>query len=81
MVHAPDTSIIFSNSRAAALLGLSEDQMHGKVAIDPAWSFVDETGKKLDPDAYPVKQALLSQRSFTEMVMGIRHPNIQLVRF
>ncbi len=81
VVHAPDTSIIFSNSRAAALLGLSEDQMHGKVAIDPAWSFVDETGKKLDPDAYPVKQALLSQRSFTEMVMGIRHPNIHGIRW
>lgn len=75
VVHAPDTSIIFSNSRAATMLGLNEDQMLGKLVFDPTWSFVDESGIKLHPDSYPVNRALLSRKSFTEMIMGIRHPN------
>lgn len=75
VVHAPDTSILFSNSRAATMLGLNEDQMLGKFVADPTWSFVDEAGIKLHPDNYPVNRALLSKKSFTEMIMGIRHPN------
>lgn len=76
VVHAPDTSIIFSNSRASDLLGLSEDQLLGKVAIDPEWHFIHEDGSKLTPDQYPVQRALNSQQSFTEMVLGIHRPNI-----
>jgi diguanylate cyclase (GGDEF)-like protein/PAS domain S-box-containing protein len=75
VVHAPDTSIIFSNSRAATMLGLNEDQMLGKYVFDPAWSFVDEAGVKLHSDHYPVNRALLSKQSFTEMIIGIRPPN------
>jgi len=40
VVHAPDTSIIMNNARASELLGLSDDQLRGKKAIDPAWKFV-----------------------------------------
>ncbi|MFZ6816847.1 EAL domain-containing protein [Undibacterium sp. Ji22W] len=75
VVHAPDTSIIFSNSRASELLGLSEDQLIGKVAIDPNWCFVDESGKRMHPDQYPVQRALTTKKSFSEMVLGIRHPD------
>jgi len=39
VVHGPDSKITFSNPRASELLGLSEDQIQGKVAIDPVWRF------------------------------------------
>lgn len=81
VVHAPDTRIIFSNSRAAEILGLSDDQMLGKVAIDPDWCFIDETGKRLTPDKYPVQLALESNTSITEMVIGIHRPNIYDTRW
>lgn len=76
VVHAPDTSIIFSNPRAAEILGLTEDQMYGKVAIDPDWCFIDEAGKRLTPDQYPVQLVLQSKASITEMVVGIHRPDI-----
>jgi diguanylate cyclase (GGDEF)-like protein/PAS domain S-box-containing protein len=81
VVHAPDTRIIFSNTRAAEILGLSEDQLQGKVAIDTDWCFIDETGKRLTPDKYPVQLALTSNTSITEMVIGIRRPNIYDIRW
>lgn len=77
VVHAPDTSIVFSNARAAEILGLTEDQMYGKVAIDPDWCFIDEAGKRLTPDQYPVQLALQSKASITDMVIGIHRPDIQ----
>jgi PAS domain S-box-containing protein len=36
VIHAPDTQILFANERASFLLGLSDDQMMGKTAVDPA---------------------------------------------
>lgn len=77
IVHAPDTSIIFSNSRASELLGLTEDQLLGKVAIDTTWHFVHEDGSKFSFEEYPVQRALRTQQSFTELVLGIRRPHFQ----
>ena len=42
IVHAADTSIIMNNEKACELLGLSDDMMKGKTAIDPTWKFVLE---------------------------------------
>ena len=58
VAHAPDTSILFSNSMAQELLGLTEDQMLGKTAIDPAWCFIGEDGRRQALDEYPVNRAL-----------------------
>ena len=38
VVHAADSSIILNNTLASEILGLSDDQMRGKKAIDPAWN-------------------------------------------
>ena len=37
IVHTPDTQILICNHSAEILLGLSEDQLLGKKAIDPAY--------------------------------------------
>lgn len=75
VVHAPDTSIIFSNRRATALLGLSEDQMLGKRVIDPNWCFIDTEGNRLAPERYPVSLVLSTLTPLRETVLGVLAPN------
>lgn len=72
VVHAPDTSIIYSNPRAAELLGLSQDEMRGKVARDPVWCFVDEQGAPLAPSAYPVSRVRRTGEPLEAEVFGVR---------
>ena len=76
VVHAPDTSILFSNPTASHLLGLSMEQMQGKKAIDPAWSFIREDGTRLSLDEYPVNQTLASSHRFQNVVLGILRPDL-----
>ncbi len=75
VVHASDTSIIMNNSKAEEILGLSEAQMKGKTAIDPAWKFVDEKSIPLDPDQYPVNRIVNSKNSIKNQIYGIFQPN------
>ena len=74
VVHAPDTSIIMNNFKASELLGLSNEQMMGKKAIDPAWKFVDPDNNTLSPDDYPVNRVLTSKKPIKSQVLGIHSP-------
>lgn len=75
VVHTPDTRIVFSNPRASELLGLSEDQMRGKVAIDPAWHFVDEQDQRMPLKMYPVNQVIAAMKPIAALVLGVRFPD------
>jgi PAS domain S-box-containing protein len=75
VVHAPDTAILFSNPMASTLLGLSEDQMRGKEAIDPAWCFISENGTPLTLEEYPVNRVRSSGEPHADLVLGIRRPD------
>jgi sigma-B regulation protein RsbU (phosphoserine phosphatase) len=75
VVHAPDTSILLSNDRAAELLGVTTAQMPGKTDDDPAWSFVREDGTPLPTDEYPVNQVLATQQPLRDLVYGIHRPS------
>ena len=72
VVHAPDSSVVFSNRQASALLKLTEDQMRGKTAIDPSWCFVDVRGKPLTPDSYPVSAVIRSKQALEGMELGVK---------
>ena len=71
VVHAPDTSILLSNPQAAELLGLSADQLHGRIAMDPEWHFVREDGSALPLEEYPVNQVLSSGQTLDSLVLGV----------
>lgn len=75
VVHASDTSILFSNPRASELLGLTAEQMRGKSAVDPAWCFVAEDGTRVLPEAYPVNLALQATAPLTNLILGILRPD------
>jgi len=73
IVHDPDSRIILSNPEAARLLGLSQEQMQGKGATDPAWCFTDEQGKPLSPEAYPVNQVIVTGHPLEGCILGVKH--------
>ena len=74
VVHAPDTSIVLNNHRASELLGLSNDQMRGKVAIDPAWKFINEDKTPLPFDGYPVSRIVSGRQPIKNQILGICQP-------
>ena len=74
VVHAPDTSIIQTNLRACTLLGLSEEQMLGHIAMDPDWHFLREDGTPLPQDEFPVNRILSTKQSLHNIVLGVFRP-------
>lgn len=74
VVHAADSSIIFNNQHASELLGLSEEQLNGKAAIDPAWHFMDEFGNAMMVDDYPVSRVISTLLPVNDQVLGIHNP-------
>ncbi len=75
VVHSPDTSIVFCNSKAVELLGLSEAQMKGKLAIDPNWKFLAKNNSPLPIEKYPVVQIINSQLPLKNYIAGVNRPN------
>lgn len=75
IVHAIDTSIILSNPKASELIGLSTNQMKGKVSINPVWKFIDEKYKPLIVDDYPVNQIIKDKKFLKNFILGIKRPD------
>ncbi len=75
VVHGADTQILTSNSMAQELLGLTEDQLLGKMAVDPAWHFFREDGTAAALDEYPVNRVLTSRRALNNCILGVHRPN------
>ena len=69
--HAPDTSITLFNAEACRLLGMTPDQMTGRQARDPAWRFLDENGRMLPVERYPVVRVLADGQPLQGMVAAI----------
>ena len=61
VVHDPNSKIIYSNPRASELLGFTEDQTQGKVAIDPAWCFLNESDEPIRVEDYPVNRVITTR--------------------
>ena len=74
VVHALDSSIIANNNRASELLGLSEDQLKGKLAIDSRWKFIHENSLSLNLEEYPVNKVIATKKAFNNYTMGVVIP-------
>ncbi len=71
VVHGADTEIILNNHRASILLGLSDEQMKGKLAIDPQWRFIHEDKKPFSLDEYPVNRIKDTKKPINNLIMGV----------
>jgi len=74
VVHAPDTSIIQNNHRASQILGLSDDRLKGKTAMDPGWRFVYLDKTPLPLAEYPVNRIATTKKPIKNQQAGIFHP-------
>ncbi|MFZ5951449.1 MAG: PAS domain-containing hybrid sensor histidine kinase/response regulator [Candidatus Rifleibacteriota bacterium] len=74
VVHRPDTTIAMNNPQAAALLGLTDEQMLGKLALDPHWKFLDRNNNPLPLDEYPVNRVLKSRQPIKNQFLGVVRP-------
>ena len=74
VVHNPDTSIALSNRKADQILGLQHDNIIGKTAVDPQWQFLDQDGKLLTPEHYPVNLILNNKDVLKDRVFGVKSP-------
>jgi PAS domain S-box-containing protein len=75
IVHGTDTRILMSNPMAQELLGLSEEQLLGKAAVDPAWHFVREDGSVMPSSEYPVNKTLAAKAPLNDLIAGVRRPD------
>ena len=76
VVHNADTSIEMTNTTAQRLLDLTEEQMLGKTAIDPAWKFVCEDGATLPLEEFPVNRVLATGQALQNMTLGVFRPSL-----
>jgi PAS domain S-box-containing protein len=72
VVHSPDTKITKYNSKAIEILGLSDEQMLGKTAIDPQWTFSDENGETLPLAEFPVNLVVSTKQPLKDKLMGVK---------
>jgi PAS domain S-box-containing protein len=75
VVHGLDTTIITSNLMACSILGLTEDQLLGKTAMDPRWKFVQADGIPMPFNEYPVNRVLSTGEGFNNLVIGRPDPD------
>jgi PAS domain S-box-containing protein len=78
LVHGPDTLVQQANPAACRLFGLTPEQMRGKAAIDPHWSFLEEDHSPMAPERYPVNQVLASGAALKDFVAGIRRADLAM---
>lgn len=71
VVHGPDSSILYGNATAMNLLGLREDQLLGKTALDPYWHFVRGDGSVMPVEEYPANRVIAENRLLRDYLVGI----------
>jgi PAS domain S-box-containing protein len=74
VMHAPDTSVLSCNLKGLELLGLTDDQIKGKLAMDPQWKFIDAQSNDLPLEMYPVNQIINSKKAIHNIIAGVNRP-------
>ncbi|MBA6391527.1 diguanylate cyclase [Colwellia sp. BRX10-3] len=81
IIHRWDTCIVYANPTALRLFDLTFDQIVGKDTFDPKWSFVDDTGKKLLIENYPVNKVKRTQKPLKNEIIGVVHSKLEAPRW
>jgi PAS domain S-box-containing protein len=67
-------AIIAANPSAERVLGLSLDEMMGRLSVDPRWKATHEDGSDYPGETHPSMVALTTGKPVLGAVMGIYHP-------
>jgi PAS domain S-box-containing protein len=66
--------IVFCNSAAEEILGLTVDQMCGRTSMDPRWRSIRPDGSPMDGTEHPSMVALSTGVPQRDRLMGVDHP-------
>ena len=69
-----ETEILFSNHTALELLGLSQDELHGRSSLHPEWNVIHEDGSPFPGQEHPVPVAIQTKKIVSNMIMGVYRP-------
>jgi len=70
-----DGKIISANPAAEKILGLTIDQMQGRVFTDPRWKAIHEDKSDFPGEKHPAMVSLRTGQPVNNVVMGIFHPD------
>ncbi len=72
VIHAADTEIVEANDRARDLLGIQD--LEGRLAVDPAWVFLESDHTPMALERFPVMQVIASAKPVVGLLMIVRPP-------
>jgi signal transduction histidine kinase len=73
VVHGGDSKVRYANPVALTMLGLSEEQIVGKAAVDPFWHFVRADGSVMPQEEFPVNRVVADRQTLRDYTVGIVH--------
>jgi PAS domain S-box-containing protein len=68
-------TILLSNPAAARILGLTEDQLHGRSSYDPRWQALKPDGSPFRPDEHPSVVAMRTGQVQSGVLMQVARPD------
>lgn len=74
LVLNPQKEVLFTNHIALSMLGLTEDELYGRVSIHSGWNAVYENGTVFPCHLHPISMAIMTRNPVTNIVMGINRP-------
>lgn len=74
VVQGPSGAIIDSNPAAWSILGLSEDELFGRVSRDPRWRAIKANGEDFPGEEHPAMVTLRTGEPMNDVLMGIETP-------
>lgn len=76
-----DGAIVAANPAAEQILGLSLDEMMGRVSADPRWRAIKEDGSDFLGEEHPSMMALKTGKEIRNVVMGVFNPQQEEYRW
>lgn len=65
-----------ANQSAEKILGLSLEQMQGKLSMDPKWKSIHEDGSPFPGESHPISIALKTGKPVHNIIQGIFRPDL-----
>lgn len=74
LVQGPQSEILENNDSACQMLGLTQDQLLGKISFDEQWNVIHLDGSSFKAEDHPVPRAIKELKPLNNIVMGVHRP-------
>ncbi len=77
LLHNLDAEVLLSNPTALELLGLTEEQITGKISFNLDWNIINENGEPFSIDFHPVLHAINTGKPIKGVIVGVKHSKMR----